>query len=95
MVLDPSILFVIYSDSKDEILLMYWILFNQSLFNYKDRVQSKFDSENPENKGNFQIYSLTMLYELQEQGKKSKAIKNVIDTFETLKKESASSIFTF
>lgn len=95
MVLDPSILFVIYSESKDEILLMDWILFNQSLFNYKDRVQSKLDSENPENKGDFQIYSLTKLFELQEQSKKSKAIKNVIDTFETLKKESASSIFTF
>ena len=72
MALDPSILFSIYSESKDEILLMDWIIFNQRLFNYKDRVQSKFDSENTENQGDFKIYSLTELFELQEKGKKSK-----------------------
>jgi hypothetical protein len=78
MALDPSILFSIYSESKDEILS---ISDNQKLFNYKDNVQRKFDSENPENQGDFKIYSLIELFELQKNGKNSKTIREVMDAF--------------
>jgi hypothetical protein len=82
MALDPSILFSIYSESKDEILS---ISDNQKLFNYKDNVQRKFDSENPENQGDFKIYSLIELFELQKNGKNSKTIREVMDAFENFR----------
>jgi hypothetical protein len=44
-----------------------------------------FDSENPENQGDFKIYSLTELFELQENGKNSKTIRVVMDGFKNLR----------
>nr|WP_299422091.1 hypothetical protein [uncultured Emticicia sp.] len=61
MALDPSILFSIYSESKDEIFSNI-ICSNQKLFFDEDVVRRMFDSENPENRGDFQIYSLTELF---------------------------------
>lgn len=80
MALDPSILFSIYSESKDEIFSNI-ICGNQKLFFSEDTVKRMFNSENPENQGDFKIYSLTELFELQENGKKSKTIQEVIDAF--------------
>jgi hypothetical protein len=71
MALDPSILFSIYSESKDEIFSNI-SSGNQKLFFDEITVRRMFNSENPENQGDFKIYSLTDLFELQEKGKKSK-----------------------
>lgn len=84
MALDPKILFVVYSESKDEIFSNI-ISGNQKLFFDKITVRRMFDSENPENKGDFKIYSLTELFELQKQGKKSKAIQDVVSAFENFR----------
>jgi hypothetical protein len=81
MALDPSILFVIYSESKDEIL-SDTIWNNQRLFFPEDTARRMFDNENPKNREDFKIYSLTELFELYKQGKKTKAIQDVIDAFE-------------
>ena len=85
MALDPSILFVIYSESKDEIFSNI-SSGNQKLFFDEITSRRMFDSENPENKGDFKIYSLTELFELQKQGKKSKAIQDVLSAFEIAQK---------
>lgn len=85
MVLDPSIFFSIYSESKDKIYANT-IWNNQCLFFPEDTVKSMFDSGNTQNKGDFKIYSLTKLFELQENGKKSKTIREVMEAFEILKK---------
>jgi hypothetical protein len=81
MALDPSILFSIYSESKDEIFSNI-ICGNQKLFFDEDVVRRMFHSGNTENRGDFKIYSLTKLFELQEKGKNSKTIREVMDAFE-------------
>ena len=63
MVLDPCILFAIYSESKDEIF-SNTIWNNQCLFFPEDTVKGMFHSGNTENRGDFKIYSLTELFEL-------------------------------
>jgi hypothetical protein len=80
MALDPSILFSIYSESKDEIFANT-IWNNQCLFFPEDTVKDMFHSGNTENRGDFKIYSLTKLFELQEKGKNSKTIQEVMDAF--------------
>jgi len=80
MALDPSILFSIYSASKDE-TFANTIWNNQCLFFPEDTVKDMFQSGNTENRGDFKIYSLTELFELQEKGKNSKTIQEVMDAF--------------
>jgi hypothetical protein len=65
MALDPSILFSIYSESKDKIFSNI-ICGNQKLFFSEVTVKRMFDSGNTENRGDFKIYSLTELFELQK-----------------------------
>ncbi len=45
-----------------------------------------FHSGNTENRGDFKIYSLTELFELQKKGKNSKTIREVMDAFANAQK---------